>query len=136
MLTEIIKAAVAALRDSGASEVYSAFDAYPIERKGAGFFTVVSTGGLECSTPVYSTSTVYLPYKAKVEIMVTAPESGTMAKLYEYYDSRVAPAIDKLSDLSGRLTKLSMKQDSNIGRLVMTAEVTVSGIRRIERRPE
>jgi hypothetical protein len=59
-----------------------------------------------------------------------------MAKLYSYYDSKVAPAIDKLTDLNGRLTKLSIKQDSNIGRLVLTAEVTVSGIRRIERSTE
>ncbi len=136
MLTEIIRVVAGALKESGATEVYSAFDAYPTERKGAGYFTLVSTGGLECTAPVYSTTTVYLPYKAKAEIMVTAPESENMAKLYSYYDSKVAPAIDKLTDLNGRLTKLSIKQDSNIGRLVLTAEVTVSGIRRIERSTE
>lgn len=133
MLTDIISAAVNALRSCGADNVYSAFDAYPTELKSRGFFTVVGTGGLEYSAPVYSYSTVYLPFKARAEISVTAPECSTMSGLYTYYDSKIAPAIDQLSDLSGRLTKLSLKHDSNIGRLVLTAEVSVSGIRHIER---
>lgn len=133
MLTDIINAAVTALRSCGAGEVYSAFDAYPTELKSRGFFTVVGTGGLEYCTPIYSYSTVFIPFRAKLEISVTAPENSSMTSLYEYFDSKIAPAADQLSDLSGRLTKLSLKHDSNIGRLVLTAEMSVSGVRHVER---
>ena len=121
-----------ALESTGNDEVYLAFDALPVRTKSKNF-TVVGIKSYEASSPVYSPTIVFLPFKAEVEISVYAPESEPMSALYSYFDDTVRPAIDSISGTSGRLCRLTMKHDSNLRRLVLTAGFSVSGIRRIER---
>ena len=73
MLTEIIDSVVNALRGNGADEVYSAFDAKPVEKKNRGIFTTVGISAFESTTPIYTYNMIYLPFKAEIEINVTAP---------------------------------------------------------------
>ena len=133
MLNTVIREIAAALSDRGASPVYSAFDAADIRRKGSGVFTVVEVRSLESFSPIYSALSIFLPFKAEASIRVTAPRDWDMKLLYAYFDDHIAPAIGDMSSLTSSLRSLSLKQDSNIGRLVLTATLSVSGVVRSER---
>jgi len=133
MLRDIIQDIISRLRAQDVTDVYSAFDAKAVERKGKGFFTVVGISAFESSAPIYSPYTVYVPFKAEVEINVTAPEDYSMVQLYGYYDENISKAVEDMSGLTCRLTKMSVKFDSNIRRLVLTVKLAASGITKIER---
>jgi hypothetical protein len=133
MLRDIIQDIISRLRAQDVTDVYSAFDAKAVERKGKGFFTVVGISAFESSAPIYSPYTVYVPFKAEVEINVTAPENYSMVQLYSYYDENISKAVEDMSGLTCRLTKMSVKFDSNIRRLVLTVKLAASGITKIER---
>ena len=133
MLRDIIQDIISRLRAQDVTDVYSAFDAKAVERKGKGFFTVVGISAFESSAPIYSLYTVYVPFKAEVEINVTAPENYSMVQLYGYYDESISKAVEDVSGLTCRLTKMSVKFDSNIRRLVLTVKLAASGITKIER---
>lgn len=133
MLRDIIQDIISRLRAQDVTDVYSAFDAKAVERKGKGFFTVVGISAFESSAPIYSLYTVYVPFKAEVEINVTAPENYSMVQLYGYYDESISKAVEDMSGLTCRLTKMSVKFDSNIRRLVLTVKLAASGITKIER---
>jgi hypothetical protein len=131
-MTSILEQFKTAIESLGNDEVYTAFDALPVRTK-ARSFTVVGIRSYEASAPVFSPTIIFLPFKAEVEINVYARESEPMTALYTYFETYVRPAIDAVSGTTGRLCRLSMKHDSNLRRLVLTAGVSVSGIRRIER---
>lgn len=133
MLEAIINAVKAKLEECGAHPVYSAFDNVPLERRDRGIFTVADIISFESSAPIYSLCTVYIPYKAEVEIRVTAPENSSMTDIYRYYDKFIGAAAAGLSGLNGSLKGMTVKFDSNIRRLVLTAKISLSGIIRSER---
>lgn len=132
MLKIVINRIIEVLEQAGNENVYSAFDAYSIDKKGS-LFIVVSVGAFETSAPIYSMYYAYLPFKAEAEQNVTAAKSMSMAELYDYYETFVEPALVKLTDINCSLKKVAMKYDSNIQRLVLTVKIDVSGINRIER---
>jgi len=136
MLNTIISRIARELRAFGSDPVYSAFDAVPAEKKSKGIYTIVGIESFESTAPVYSPYIVYLPFKADISIKVTAPPEVPLSALYDYYSSKTAVAIGELSGLSCTLKKLSVKYDSNISRLVLTAVLTAGGITRIERSTE
>ena len=76
---------------------------------------------------------MYLPFKSEIELTVTAPESSSAVKLYEYYDSDIAPVIFDMAGLTCSLSKMSIKFDTNIQRLVLSVKLRVSGITKFER---
>lgn len=133
MLNSIISEAVAKLEVHGASHVYSAFDAVPIELKRNGIFTVVGVSSFESASPIYSLSTIFLPFKAELEIKVTAPENYSAERVYKYFSDKVAPAAAEFSGLGSFLKQVFIKFDSNINRLVLTAIVSAVGTTKIER---
>jgi len=133
MLKNIIDNVITSLHLSGAYEVYSAFDAIPTDRKNKGIFVTVGIGSFESSMPIYSLSATYVPFKAEIEINVTAPENFSSADLYEYFDLRILPAIHKPEKLSCCLKKLSLRYDTNVQRLVLCVKLSAGGITRIER---
>ena len=133
MLNDIIKTVADKLSDSGVSPVYSAFDGVPAEQKCRGIYTVVGVENFSSTAPVYSLSAVYLPFRTDISIRVTAPKDMSAEKLFGYYSSKIAPALDDLSGLSCSLSKLTLKYDSNISRLVLTAILSAGGVTRIER---
>lgn len=133
MINSIISAAAAKLRAHGASPVYSAFDAVPVELKSGGIYTVVGVSSFESSVPIYSLSTIFLPFKAELEIKVTAPKNYSAEQVYEYFAERIAPAAVELSGLGSFLKRIFIKFDSNIDRLVLTAVVSTVGTTKIER---
>ena len=67
MLKENLDSIKEKLRQAGVTNVYSAFDALPVEKKGE-VFTVVGIGAFETSKPVYSQFNVYLPFKTEIEV--------------------------------------------------------------------
>lgn len=133
MLTEIIDSVVNALRGNGADEVYSAFDAKPVEKKNHGIFTTVGISAFESTTPIYTYNMIYLPFKAEIEINVTAPAQFSAEELYSFYDSSIQPAVHELEGLSCSLKKLTLRFDSNVQRLVLCVKLSAGGMTKIER---
>lgn len=133
MLETIINAVKAKLEECGAVPVYSAFDNVPAEMRSKEIFTVVDICSFESSAPIYSLYTVYIPYKAETEIRVTAPESCSMTILYRYCDKFIGAAAAGLSGINGSINGMTVKYDSNICRLVLTAKLSLSGIIKTER---
>lgn len=130
MLETIINAVKAKLEENGAHNVYSAFDNVRMESRSKDIFTVVDISSFESSAPIYSLYTVYIPYKAEMEIKVTAPENCSMTDIYRYYDKFIAAS---LAGFNGSFKGMTVKFDSNIRRLVLTAKLSFSGIIRLER---
>ncbi len=133
MLTDIIDSIVTNLGNSGVSPVYSAFDAVKINEKNNGLFTVVGLSSFESDTPIYSQYTIFFPFKAEIEIKITAPENCSLAQIYSYYDEHIDPVISDMSGLSCKLSGISAKFDSNIQRLVLTVKLSANGISKHER---
>lgn len=133
MLREIINDVIEKLTDSGVTAVYSAFDAVDIAKKEKGIFTVVGIGGFESFSPIYSPYTIFIPFKADIEISITAPPKSSVAEIYSLYDTSIEPVISDMCGLTCSLSKMSIKFDSNIQRLVLTVRLSASGITRIER---
>lgn len=133
MLKKILDQIAEELRSCGVKEVYTAFDNIPIEKKGAGIYTVAAIESFESSAPIYSDSIIYLPFKAEASISLIAPQSMTMAKLYDCFDADILPIIDKMGSLTCSLRNLTMKNDANIRKLVLKVRFSASGISRLER---
>ena len=133
MLRDIIDDIIEKLAENHVYPVYSAFDGRALDRKGREFFTVVGISAFESSTPIYSQYMVYLPFKSELELSVTAPDSSSMEELYEYYDNNIAPVIFDMAGLTCSLSKMSIKFDTNIQRLVLSVKLRVSGITKFER---
>ena len=56
-----------------------------------------------------------------------------MQTLYRFFENSVRPALDGMASLTTRICRLSIRHDTTLKRLVLTAGVSVSGIRRIAR---
>lgn len=136
MIDSIISEIIEKLSQNGVTPVYSAFDAVSVEKKNRSFFTVVNLGSFELQTPVYSEFTAFVPYRADIDINVTAPENYRMEKLYNYFSENVQPAVMKFSGMNCSVRKISIKQDSNINRFVLTARLSISGMNKFERGSE
>ena len=133
MLREIIDDIIEKLAENLVSPVYSAFDARALDRKGISFFTIVGINSFESTQPIYSQYKVYIPSKAEIELTVAAPDSFSMAELYDYYDTNIAPVVFEMSGLTCTLSRMSVKFDSNIQRLVLCVRLAASGITSTER---
>lgn len=133
MIDSIIREIIQTLSGNDIAPVYSAFDAVSIERKNRSFFTIVGLDSFELQTPIYSEFTIFIPYKANVDINVTAPENYSMQKVYQYFSENIKPAIMKISGMNCSIKKISMKHDSNINRFVLTARISVNGMDKLER---
>lgn len=133
MLNGIISVVTEKLTEKGASPVYGAFDAVPADRKNSGIYTIVGVRSFESTTPIYSLTKIYLPFRAELDIKVTAPENYSAERLYEFFSDKIYPAAAELSGLESFLKGISLKFDSNISRLVLTAVISASGTTKIER---
>jgi hypothetical protein len=132
MLKTIIDSVVEKFEDAGVENVYSSFDACPVEKKGS-LFTVVGIGALETSAPIYTLAYAYIPFKYGADINVTASKSMSADELCSYYQRDIEPVLLSMTDLECSLKKLSLKFDSNIQRLVLNVKADICGITRIER---
>ncbi len=132
MLKEILDSIKEKLRQAGVTNVYSAFDALPVEKKGE-VFTVVGIGAFETSKPVYSQFNVYLPFKTEIEVNVTAQRDMSMASLYNYYCDEIEPVLAGMADMNCSVRKMAVRYDSNIQRLVLTVRLAASGMSKMER---
>ena len=133
MLKNIISTVSEKLTEAGASHVYSAFDAVDICRKPDSIFTVVGIDSFSSTSPVLSMYHVYIPFRAEVSLKVTAPQSWSMDKLLDYFDSYIGPAVLGMSGLDCKLKGIAIKPDSGINRLVLTAVISAGGIIKSER---
>lgn len=136
MINSVINEIIQKISRNGTVPVYSAFDAVSVERKNRHFFTIVGLDSFELQTPIYSEFTIFAPYKADVDINVTAPESCPLRNLYEYFSDNIKPAVMEISGMNCSMKKISVKHDSNINRFVLTTRLSVSGIDRLERSSE
>lgn len=134
-MTDIINTIKQILVDNGTENVYSSFDALPIETKGS-FFTVIGIKKLEYSKPVYSEFIIYMPFRAEIEISVLAPLSSSIDEICSYYKSEIKKSIQNIAGFNTCISDVSVKQDKNIGRFVLKVTVSADGIRRIEREQE
>lgn len=133
MIDAIIKEIIQKISKDGIIPVYSAFDAVSVERKNRSFFTIVGLDSFELQTPIYSEFTIFIPYKADIDINVTAPENHSIQKLYQYFLENVKPAVMEISGMNCSIRKISMKHNSNINRFVLTARLSVNGMDKLER---
>ncbi len=120
-----------ALIDNGCENVYLAYDALPIEKKGK-YFTVVGLKNFETGTPMYYSNLTSIPFSAELEINVTASEGSTMEELCNYYDEKIRDAIVNISGTDSYMSRLTLNADKKINRLVITAVMKVGGIRKIQ----
>ena len=123
------------LIENGTRDVYSAFDAIPVTSKG-GFFTVIVFRNFESLTPIYSKYTIYIPFKAELEITVTSPKDATMEEVYNYYEVKISKVIDRICGFTNNISRMSVKSDSNIKRFILSVGLSVEGIQKIERETE
>lgn len=133
MIREIINDIIAKFRACDIDAVYSSFDAVDISKKEKDIFTVVGIDGFESFSPIYSPYYIYIPFKADIGIRVTAPHGTSADDIYRFYDENIEPVISDMSGLTCSLSKMSIKFDSNIQRLVLTAVLSASGITKTER---
>ncbi|MDE6426245.1 MAG: hypothetical protein K2K89_08955 [Ruminococcus sp.] len=133
MIGSVINEIVEKLCKSGLKDVHSAYDAVSVERKSRNFYTIVAPDTFEFQQPIYSPVTVFMPYKAEIYINVTAPENYSMHKLYEYFSENIKPVIMENSGMDCYIKKVSMKHDTQISRLVISAKISVTGIEKYER---
>lgn len=133
MLKTILSQITDELKNAGVSEVYTAFDNIPMDKKCGGIFTVAGIDSFESSAPIYSEYTIFLPFRAEAGISLIAPLSMDMARLYDVFDSEVMPLMDRLGSLTCSLRNITMKNDANIKKLVLKARFSVSGISKLER---
>lgn len=134
MLEQILNETITRLQANGIETVFSVYDSIPISSKGSGIFTVAGIDSFESSAPIHTEYKIYLPFRADAGITLIAPLSCTMAELYDYFDAYVLPLAESSGSLSFALRSAAMKTDSNINRLVLKAEFSVSGITAFERR--
>ena len=92
MLKEILDSIVSQFTEKGVQNVYSAFDAYPVEKKG-GIFTIIGIGAFETVPPIYSQFSIYLPFKTEFEINVTGTKNMSMQAIYTYYCDNIEPVL-------------------------------------------
>lgn len=119
----------------GGENIYTAFDAVPIRDKGK-FFTVLSIGGYEASTPIYNADKIYMPVKAELLVTVLAPENCTQEQIYDYYALHFEAAVNKLCGLSSTLKRIDISVDKNLNRLVLKAVVKLNCVKIITRTEE
>lgn len=133
MITSIINEIIQQISQDNTIPVYSAFDAVSLDRKNRSFFTVVGLNSFELQTPIYSEFIIFIPYKAEVDIDVTAPENYSLQSLYEYFSDKIKPSVTEISGINCSVKKISIKHDSNINRLVLNAKFSINGMDRLER---
>lgn len=133
MLKTILSQITEELKNAGISEVYTAFDNIPMDKKGICIFTVAGIESFESSAPIYSEYSIFLPFKAEAGISLIAPLSMNMAQLYDVFDREVMPLIKNLGSLTCSLRNITIKNDANIKKLVLKARFSVSGISKLER---
>ncbi len=136
MIDSIITEVIQKLSKNGTIPVYSAFDAVSVERKNRDFFTIVGLNSFELQTPIYSEFMIFIPYKADLDINVTAPENYSVQKLYQYFSDNIRPSVMEISGMNCSIRRISMKHDSNINRFVLTAKLSVNGMDKLERSNE
>lgn len=120
------------LTKNGAENVFSAFDSKPVSGKGK-FFTTVGVRELEWLAPIYTNAVICLPFRAVAEIKTTAPVSCDEAAICDYFHQNIEPGIDKMTGMKSTVRKVALATDKTLNRLILTAEVNLSGIRKIER---
>lgn len=123
------------LTENGTSDVYSAFDAVPVVSKGD-FFTVIGFKNFESFTPIYSQYTIYIPFRSELEITVVSPPDASMEEVYNYYEVKVKKVIDGICGFKNKISRMTVKPDSNIKKFVLSVILSVEGMQRIERETE
>ena len=75
----------------------------------------------------------YIPFRAEVDISITAPKSMTMDEIYDYYADNIESVLLQMTDMRYALKKMSLKFDSNIQRLVLNVKLETGGMAKLER---
>lgn len=133
MLKNLLDIISAALREYGASQVYTMFNRLSPDQKSKEIYALVGVESFENSSAFFSYDMIYIPYKVDIEIKLTAAEDTPLSELYEYFDEYVLPAMISLTGIKSALKGISAKYDSNIDRLVFTARFSMSGLIKTER---
>ena len=133
MLKDVIDKVINVLKKNGVNDVYSAFDNISTESKGKHIYSVVGVSEFESSTPVYSLSYIYLPFKTDVEIRIVGAKESSLYAVYSYFDEKIQPSVLEMTAMNCSMKKLSMKFDSNIQRIVMSVRFSASGVTKLER---
>ncbi len=120
------------LTENGTENVFSVFDAKPVSGKGD-FFTTVGVRELEWLAPIYTDSAIYMPFKVIAEIKITAPISCGGDSVFKYFHREIEAGIDKLIGMKSYVRKITLSPDKTLNRLVLAAEMNLSGIREIKR---
>lgn len=131
-MVETVRSIISRLKEKGVRNVYSAFDGEPLRSKGEPA-VFVGAGRFETLRPVYSEFTIYLPFRAEIEITVTAPESAPLTELCTYYEEHIRSAVEAIPELYSRPGTVVCRMDRNLGRMVLTAAYNTEGMKLIKR---
>lgn len=133
MLKKLLDIISATLREYGASHVYTMFNRLSPDQRSKEIYALVGVESFESASAFFSYDMIYIPYKADIEIKLTAAEDDPLSELYEYFDECILPAMISLTGIKSALKGISAKYDSNIDRLVFTARFSMSGLIKTER---
>lgn len=133
MLKDLLRIISAALREYGVSHVYTMFNELSPDQRSKEIYTLIGIESYEISSSFFSYDMIYMPYKADIDIKLTAAVDTPLSELYEYFDEYVLPAMISITGIKSLLKCISTKYDSNIDRLVFTARFSASGIIKMER---
>lgn len=134
-MIDIINKIKQEIKEKGTEDIYSAFDAIPVSLKGD-FFTVIGFRNFESLTPIYSQYTIYIPFKAELEITVTAPKNATMEEIYNYYEIKIGRIIDSICGLTNNICRMAVKPDNSMKRFVLSVGLSLEGMKKIDRETE
>lgn len=133
MLKKTLEMISATLREYGASHVYTMFNGLPPDQRSKETYALIGVESFESSAAFFTYDIIYIPYKADIEIKLTAAEGSSLSELYEYFDEYILPAVMSLTGVKTALKTVSAKYDSNINRLVFTVKFSINGLIRAER---
>ena len=129
-MVEILAKIKQTLEENGVENVYSAYDAVPVQDKGK-FFAVLGFGGYEAQNPIQTQTKIYMPVKCDLTLTVYAPMNTTQEELYGYYHYNFAKTIDSICGLCSRLKSLDVSPDSKLNKLTLKAVVKLNCMKTI-----
>lgn len=121
--------------EKGTENIYTAYDRIPVKNKG-GFFTVIMVREYEAGKPVYSDRAVYIPLKAVLSVILTAPSGCTDEEIWNYYENNLEGVTDRISAEDLRLKSIKISRSKELERPVLTAGFEVCMMKTVLRGDE
>lgn len=133
MLKKIVSEVIDCIKGGEVKDVFPAFDGTLLENKPKSVVTFIGVKNLTVDKPIFSYDNYFCPFEAEISVSVTAPQWCGAYTLYDFFSNVVIARLVDSAYIFGGIKNLSVKFDSTINRLVLSADIAVSGCETIER---